>query len=142
MKEAVLAVIAIAMACSSVAISPSLADDLPTANTHWLDTAQKRCLEISQVSEPLPGPAGCAQIGGRMNELGDLMIGYACKAGSEISFFSGIQTDNSIKPDIFIGTFGAEAITVQYCTRLSNDTPPEYNCETSMTFKKVSSCKP
>lgn len=142
MKEAILAIVAIATAYFGLATSRSFATDLPASNTHWRETTQGLCLEISQVSEPFPGPAGCAQIGGRMNELGDLMIGYACTGGSEISFFSTIQTDNTIKPDIFIGTYSAEAITAQYCTRLSNDWPPEYNCERAVTFSKVDSCKP
>ena len=77
-----------------------------------------------------------------MNELGDLMIGYACKRESEIGFFTGLQTDNSIRPDIFIGRYTSSTIRLQYCTRLSNDWPPEYNCENEMTFNSVSSCKP
>jgi hypothetical protein len=142
MKEVFLVVVAIEMAFFSAATAPSLADDLPALNSQWRETQRESCFEISQISNPLPGAAGCAQIAGRMNDLGDLMIGYACTRGSEISFFSGIQTDNSIKPDIYIGTYNAEAIRVQYCTRISNDWPPEYDCGNMMTFTSVSSCKP
>ena len=72
----------------------------------------------------------------------DLMIGYACKSESEISFFSGLQTDNSIKPNIFIGRYSAEAIIAQSCFRPTDDWPPDYNCKNEMTFKSISSCKP
>ena len=128
MKGAFLAVVVTEMAVLNAAAIPSLADDLPSLNSQWRETQRGSCFEISQISEPFPGNATCAQIAGRMNER-DLMIGYACKTGSEISFFSGLQTDNSIKPDIFVGQYNSEAITVQYCSRISNDWPPEYNCE-------------
>jgi len=140
MKEALLAVLVFEISILNAGTIPSLADDLPPLNSQW-QTQSGSCFEISQISDPLPGPARCVQIAGRMNE-GDLMIGYACKIGSSISFFSGLQTDNSIKPDIFVGQYYPEAIAVQYCTRVSNDWPPEYNCQNRMTFKKVSSCKP
>jgi hypothetical protein len=141
MKEAFLAVVVIEMAILNAATIPSLADDLPPLNSLWRETQRGSCFEISQISDPFPGDAGCVQIAGRMNER-DLMIGYACKTGSDISFFSGLQTDNSIKPDVFVGRYNSEAISVQYCTRISNDWPPVYNCENSVTFKRVSSCKP
>ena len=142
MKKAFLTAVVVEMAFLSAATTPSLADDLPALNSQWRETQRGSCFEFTQISDPFPGSAGCVQIAGRMNELGDLMIGYACKSGSEISFFSGLQTDNSIKPDIFIGKYNSAAITVQYCTRISNDWPPEYNCENEMTFKRVNSCKP
>jgi hypothetical protein len=34
-----------------------------------------------------------------------------------------------------VGRYDAEAISVQYCNRISNDWPPEYDCENGMTFK-------
>jgi hypothetical protein len=141
MKEAFLAVVVIEMAVLNAAATPSLADDLPPLNSQWRETQRGSCFEISRISDPFPGSADCVQIAGRMNER-DLMIGYACKAGSDISFFSGLQTDNSIKPDVFVGRYDLDAIEVQYCTRVSNDWPPEYNCKSRMTFKRVSSCKP
>jgi hypothetical protein len=141
MKGAILTIVVTEMAILTAAAIPSLADDLPPLNSQWRETQRGSCFEISQISDPFPGYANCAQIAGRMNER-DLMIGYACKTGSDISFFSGLQTDNSIKPDIFVGRYDAQAITVQYCTRISNDWPPEYNCENRMTFKRVNSCKP
>ena len=141
MKGAILTIVVTEMSILTAAAIPSLADDLPPLNSQWRETQRGSCFEISQISDPFPGYANCAQIAGRMNER-DLMIGYACKTGSDISFFSGLQTDNSIKPDIFVGRYDAQAITVQYCTRISNDWPPEYNCEYGMTFKRVDSCKP
>jgi hypothetical protein len=142
MKEVFLAVVVTELAFLSTATTPSLADDLPTLNSRWQETQRGSCFEISQISVPFPGSAGCVQIAGRMNELRDLVIGYACKSGSEISFFSGLQTDNSIKPDIFIGKHSSNEIIVQHCTRVSNDWPPEYNCDSQMTFNRVISCKP
>jgi hypothetical protein len=142
MKKAFLTAVVIEMAFLSAATTPSLADELPGLNSQWRETLRGSCFEITQVSGPPPGSAGCVQIAGRMNESADLMIGYACKRGSEIGFFTGLQTDNSIRPDIYVGQYTSEAILVQYCTRISNDWPPEYNCENAATFKKVSSCKP
>ena len=138
MKKAFLT--AVIVEILGAATTASLADDFPALNSKWREQQHRTCLEIAQVSDALPGPAGCAQIAGRIKD--DLMIGYACKSGSEISFFSGLQTDNSIKPDIFIGRYSPEAIVAQYCTRISNDWPPEYDCKNEMTFKSVSSCTP
>ena len=123
MKGAILTIVVTEMAILTAAAIPSLADDLPPLNSQWRETQRGSCFEISQISDPFPGYANCAQIAGRMNER-DLMIGYACKTGSDISFFSNLQTDNSIKPDIFVGRYDAEAITVQYCARINNDWPP------------------
>ena len=140
MKKAFLTAVIVEMTFLGAATTASLADDFPALNSKWREQQHGTCLEITQVSDPLPGPAGCAQIAGRIKD--DLMIGYACKSGSEISFFTGLQTDNSIKPDIFIGRYSAEAIVAQYCTRISNDWPPEYDCKNEMKFKSVSSCTP
>ena len=138
MKKAFLT--AVIVEILGAATTASLADDFPALNSKWREPEGGACLEITKISDAFPGPAGCAQIAGRMND--DLMIGYACKSGSEISFFSGLQTDNSIKPDIFIGRYSAEAIIAQYCTRVSNDWPPDYDCKNKLTFKSVSSCTP
>lgn len=138
--KAFLTAVIVEMALLGAATTASFADDLPALNSKWREPQRGTCFEITQISDALPGPAGCAQIAGRMND--GLMIGYACKSGSEISFFSGLQTDNSIKPDIFIGRYSPEAIVAQYCTRTSNDWPPDYDCKNEMTFKSVSSCKP
>ncbi|MBA1144089.1 hypothetical protein [Mesorhizobium neociceri] len=140
MKKAFLISAIVEMTFLGAATTASLADDLPALNSKWREQQRGTCLEITRISDALPGPAGCAQIAGRMKD--DLMIGCACKSGSEISFFTGLQTDNSIKPDIFIGRYSAEAIIAQFCTRSSNDWPPEYDCKNEMTFKSVSSCKP
>jgi hypothetical protein len=140
MKKAFLTAVIVEMVFLGAATTASLADDLPALNSKWLEAKGGTCLEITQISEALPGPAGCAQIAGRMND--GLMIGYACKSGSEISFFSGLQTDNSIKPNIFIGRYSAEAIIAQSCFRPTDDWPPDYNCKNEMTFKSVGSCKP
>src|SRR5512144_3142400 len=52
--------------------------------------------------------------------------------------------DNSLGPDILIGKYDrnteAETMLFQYCVRPSNDWPPEYTCDHSVKFNKVSSC--
>jgi hypothetical protein len=70
------------------------------------------------------------------------MSGYACPQDSKINLFAGIESDNSIGPDVLIGTYHSESILVQYCTRLSNDWPPEYTCAHSIKFDHVTSCRP
>ena len=142
MKTAFLSAFVIEMALLGAMMTPSLADELPALNSRWRETQRGWCFEISQISDPLPGSAGCVPIAGRMGGMGDLMIGYACKRDSEISFFTNLQTDNSIKPDIFIGQYSSDALNLQYCVRMSNDWPPDYNCENRMTFKVASDCKP
>jgi hypothetical protein len=86
MKKAFLTAVVIQMAFFGAAQTPSLADDLPALNSRWRETQREWCIEISQISDPLPGSAGCVQIAGRMNELGDLMIGYACRRESKLVF--------------------------------------------------------
>jgi hypothetical protein len=141
MKEAFSAFIVIEMAFLSGATMPSMADEFPALNSKWREARRGSCFEIMQISDPFPGSAGCVQIAGRMNES-DLIMGYACSRGSEIGLFSGLQTDNSIRPDIFVGQYDADTMNVQYCTRISNDWPPEYNCDNKMTFNSVMSCDP
>jgi hypothetical protein len=141
MKKALMTAVVIELACLSAAPTISFANDLPALNSQWRETQRGSCFAITQVSDPLPGSGACVQIAGRMNER-DLMIGYACERGFEISFFSNLQTDNSIKPDIYIGQYSSGTIDVYHCVRASNDPVPEYNCENRSTFKNVSSCTP
>ena len=59
-----------------------------------------------------------------------------------MNLFAGIESDNSIGPDIFIGNYSSQSISTKYYTRLSNDWPPDYNCENSSKFDHVISCGP
>jgi hypothetical protein len=70
------------------------------------------------------------------------MSGYACASGSIINLFSGIEGDNSIGPDILIGRYDSESMEMQYCFRKSNDWPPDYDCEHSIKFDRVTNCDP
>jgi hypothetical protein len=100
------------------------------------------CLEISEISKPISGSDECVQISGSLSRTGPI-TGYACEEQSTLGFFGSIKaSDNSIKPEMFVGGYNAEGVNVQYCIRLSNDWPPEYNCEHSITFKPVSTCAP
>jgi hypothetical protein len=49
-------------------------------------------------------------------------------------------------PDILIGKYDRntepETMLFQYCVRPSNDWPPEYTCDHSVKFNKVSSYNP
>jgi hypothetical protein len=122
--------------------APCMAQDLPQLHSLWRETGSYGwCNEITKVSEPLPGSDDCVQVAGSLNK-GSLISGFACTEGSEINLFGGIESDNSIGPDIFIGTYSPESIVAQYCTRLSNDWPPDYNCEHSIKFDHVTSCGP
>jgi hypothetical protein len=118
-----------------------MAQDFPAPHTLWRETQHHGwCLEITGISGPLPGSDDCVQISGSWKD--SLISGYACAKGSEINLFAGVGGDNSIGPDIFLAKYGSESMLVQYCTRLSNDWPPEYNCENSIKFDRVASCDP
>ena len=122
--------------------APSLAKNVLPSKSLWHETRTGWCLEISEISQPFPGSDECVHISGSLSKTGPV-TGYACQEQSTIGFFASIKaSDNSIKPELFIGTYNAEALNVQYCARVSNDWPPEYSCGTGMTFKPVSSCGP
>jgi len=122
--------------------APCMAQDYPPLHSLWRETQHYGwCLEITGILEPLPESDDCIQISGSLNKRG-LISGYACARDSVINFFSGIESDNSIGPDILIGTYDTESLSIQYCTRLSNDWPPDYSCEQSIKFDHVTSCGP
>ena len=101
------------------------------------------CLEITGISEPLPGSNACVQVSGSVKKgqfRTGLVSGYACARELMINLFSGIESDNSVGPDIFLGRYSSDNITVQYCMRESNDWPPDYNCENKIKFNRVPSC--
>lgn len=108
----------------------------------WRNAQHGWCLSIKDLSEPLAGSDECASFSGSLKTTGPVS-GYACSEQKTIGFFAAIsKSDNSIKPDFFVGTYAAEAIEVQYCMRISNDWPPEFNCETAMKFVPVAACDP
>ena len=134
------------MKCAVVAIlitvtAPCMAQDFPPVHSLWRETTRFGwCLQITGISEPLPGSDDCVQVSGSLNR--GLISGYACARECIISLFAGIEGDNSIGPDILIGNYNSESITSKYCARVSNDWPPDYDCENSIKFDHVTSCGP
>ena len=119
-----------------------MAQDFPPLHSRWRDPQHYGwCIEITGISEPLPGSNDCVQVLGSLNG-GRLVSGYACARGSMINLFSELGGDNSIGPDIFLGRYGFNNLTIQYCARLSNDWPPDYKCENSVKLDRAPSCDP
>ena len=108
----------------------------------WYEPKIGGCLVIDKVSEPLSGSDECVQISGSRSKTGPV-TGYACERQRSMGFFAAIaESDNDIKPDFFVGTFSQDRLDLNYCTRISNDLPPDFNCKNSVTFKSVGSCPP
>ena len=140
MKCAFRAVLLTAAAISVTMTASAFAKNSLPLKSLSQDARFRGCLEISDISKPLPGSDECVQISG---SLGGPIAGYACEEQSTIGFFTNIKSsDNSIRPDFFVGTYKADAIYLQYCPRMSNDWPPEFDCGTLITFKPVSTCAP
>jgi hypothetical protein len=59
MKKAFLTAVIVEMVFLGAATTASLADDFPALNSKWREQQRGTCLEITQVSDALPGPAGC-----------------------------------------------------------------------------------
>jgi hypothetical protein len=119
--------------------TPCVAKNSDLPGSKWQD-AKLGCLAIEKVSDPLSGSDECAQISGSLEKRGP-MTGYACEQQSTIGFFAVIgESDNAIRPEFFVGSYMADTISVQNCFRVSNDWPPEFNCEAKAEFKKVSEC--
>jgi hypothetical protein len=124
------------------ATAPCLADIDLTPHSLWHENKRGMCLEIGEISKPLPGSDECVQISGAIRKARPV-AGYACARQSTIGFFANIgESDNSIRPEFYVGTYRADAIKVQYCVRTSNDWPPEYNCNNEIELKRVNSCPP
>ena len=141
MKSTVWASLAVSAVITLAATASGVAENALAAKSLWHD-ARLGCLEIGDVSKPLPGSNECVQFTGSVGKTGPIS-GYACGEQATIAFFSAFkESDNSIKPDFFVGSYGAKAISVQYCVRVSNDWPPEYNCESAAAFKPVAKCPP
>ena len=133
----------VAAAILGTLATPCMAQDFPPLHSRWRDPQHYGwCLEITGISEPLPGSNDCVQVSGSLNGGTGLVSGYACARGSMINLFSGIESDNSVGPDILLGRYSPDHITVQYCARVSNDWPPDYNCAISIKLDRVQSCNP
>jgi hypothetical protein len=134
----------VAAAILATLTTPCIAQDFPPLHSRWRDPQNPgSCLEITGISEPLPGSNACVQVSGSVKKgqfRTGLVSGYACARESMINLFSGIESDNSVGPDIFLGRYSSDNITVQYCMRESNDWPPDYNCENKIKFNRVPSC--
>ena len=122
--------------------TPCIAQELPSVHSLWRETQYFNwCFEITGISEPLPGSNDCVQVTGLL-EQSLILSGYACMRDSRINLFKEVSADNSIGPDIFLGRYSSESMLLQHCTRMTNDWPPEYNCEHSIKFDQVASCTP
>lgn len=134
----------VAAAILATLTTPCIAQDFPPLHSRWRDPQHPgSCLEITGISQPLPGSNACVQVSGSLNRgqfRTGLVSGYACGRESIINLFSGIETDNSVGPDIFLGRYSSDNITIQYCMRESNDWPAEYNCKRNIKFDRVPSC--
>jgi hypothetical protein len=148
MRYAVPARLVIASTVAIAVATPCLANDFPPLHSQWRSETPAMCIEITAVSEQRDG-SDCVQIAA--DSKGSLLSGYACakRDGQDrvaINLFRDLGGDNSLGPDILIGKYDAtaepETMSFQYCVRPSNDWPPEYACDHSVTFTKVSSCTP
>ena len=120
----------------------ALAKNTLSPGSIWYEKQNNWCLTIDKVSEPLQGSDECLQITGSRNRSNPI-AGYLCEQQRTIGFFANItESDNSIKPDFFVGTFTSEAIDLQYCYRPNNDLLLEFDCTNSMKFTKADKCPP
>ena len=124
-------------------VTPVLAADGDLKpQSHWRNAQHDRCLTVGDLSKPLAGSDECASFSGSLGKTGPVS-GYACAKQKTIGFFTSIaESDNAIKPDFFVGSYTDQSIDVQYCTRISNDWPPEFNCQNAMKFLPVATCNP
>lgn len=124
--------------------SPCFAENVLHPQSFWHEQRTGWCLEISKISDPLPGSDECVQISGSRGKNAPF-TGYACDRQRSLGIFISIrQSDNSINnsitPDFLSGTYSKDKLELSYCTRISNDWPPEYDCRNGMTFKNAGSC--
>ena len=129
---------------------PGYADDpvycagFPSAAFAMARSAASRVVPRNhRISEPLPDRTLTCRSRAPLKKgqfRTGLVSGYACARGLMINLFSGIESDNSVGPDIFLGRYSSDNITVQYCMRESNDWPPDYNCGNKIKFDRVPSC--
>lgn len=110
--------------------------------SHWRNGELNRCLTIGDVSKPLTGSDECSSFSGTFGKS-EPVAGYACAEQKTIGFFAAFkESDNSIKPDFFLGSYSPQSIFVQYCVRISNDWPPEFSCQKMAKFEPVTACDP
>ncbi len=119
---------------------PSFAENPFSAPTFWLEKKLGLCLAIDKASGPLPGSDECVQISGSRSKRNPV-TGYFCEEQGTVGFFSNFAaSDNSVRPEFFVGGHRGGTLTLQYCVRPSNDPEIEFNCETSLTFESADKC--
>lgn len=139
MKRFALALLAVAPAIPSM-IGPSFAENPFTAPTFWHEKKKDWCLSIDKASGPLQGSEECVQILGSRSKRNPI-TGYVCEEQGTIGFFSNFAaSDNSIRPELYVGRYTDSSIFLQYCFRPSNDPEIEFDCENVVTFESVDKC--
>jgi hypothetical protein len=119
---------------------PSFAKNPFTAPTFWHEKKQGWCLSIDKAPGPLQGSDECVQISGSMSKR-DPITGYYCEEQGTVGFFSDFAaSDNSIRPEFYVGRYTDSAMTLQYCFRPSNDPELEFDCKNVVTFESADKC--
>jgi hypothetical protein len=138
--------------------SHAFAQDIPAPQSIWRGAQAVRrggqiqpldsCLEIIGPSSPLTGGAStqCVQISGRITGSGfgsnGIVSGYACPEGNQFNFFAGVGSDNSLGPDIFVGSYSFDAISGSYFARSSNDPNASYDDKLELEWHRAPACRP
>jgi hypothetical protein len=132
--------------------SRALAQDLPAPHSFWRGTQAIRqngqnepyesCLEIIGPLSPLSRGSGCVQISGLLTRsgIGGAFTGYACPDGLQLNFFVGVGSDNSMGPDIFIGSYNWEEISGSYFARQSNNEHASYDDVLRLEWHSAPDC--
>jgi hypothetical protein len=137
--------------------SRALAQDLPAPHSFWRGTQAVRqngqnqpwesCLEIigplSPLSEGSNVASRCVQISGVLNSstIGGLFTGYACPDRHQFNFFIGVGSDNSLGPDIFLGSYGYDSISGSYFVRTNNDPNASYEDVLGLEWHSAPECR-
>jgi hypothetical protein len=135
--------------------SRALAQDFPAPHSFWRGTQAIRqngqnqpfesCLEIIGPLSPLSGvPHDCVQISGLVSGSGiggnGIFTGYACPDGRQLNFFASVGSDNSMGPEIFIGSYEYDKISGSYFVRSSNDPHASYDDELGLEWHSAPDC--
>src|SRR5215470_5923300 len=121
MKCAVLTILAGVITVIFTEPALCMSNDFPPLHSLWRSEAPEMCIEITGSSERLTGSNdNCVQISASGSK-GPLLSGYACARGDRatINVFRDLGGDNSMGPDILIGTYDGNTdpatMVFQYC---------------------------
>jgi hypothetical protein len=136
--------------------SRALAQDFPAPHSFWRGTQAVRqngqnqpwesCLEIIGPLSPLSGesnaPSQCVRISGLLSSstIGGIFTGYACPDRRQLNLFVGVGSDNSLGPDIFLGSYGYEGISGSYFVRTTNDPNASYENVLGLEWHSAPEC--